>query len=148
MHRRIIGLIAGTAIALSLIVSAAIYAWFTRPKTSVDSLLILREEADYVEVDHQGRIGRLYKHFRTGFEEPDFFKWFAEGQWSTMSLLSPQATSVEAYAELRREIFAGRGSFVDNRIDFESANVHSGGGAFRVGRAGGGHGDRQEHARA
>ncbi|MCM8533866.1 MAG: polysaccharide lyase [Lentisphaeraceae bacterium] len=48
-----------------------------------------------------------------------------------MTLLSPHATSVEAYAELRRNIFAKQTSFIDNRITFEAANVHSGKGAAR-----------------
>lgn len=62
-------------------------------------------------------MGRLYKSFSDDFENPDFYQWFGDQKWTTMTLLSPSAKSVDAYASLRRAIFNGEADFADNRID-------------------------------
>ena len=123
-------LITGICCAL-LIVFGAAWFFYQRPSVSLDTLTILGETPHFVEVEHEARTGRLYKHFQTNFEEPEFLDWFGDERWTTMTLLSPHAKTVDAYAALRRDIFAGRQEFIDNRIVFEAVNVHSGKGAAR-----------------
>lgn len=101
------------------------------PEVTVDDLEILEETDEYVLIRHDGETGKLYKEFEFGFEDPDFLSWFGEGKWTTMSLLSPAAKDVEAYADLREKIFAGEADFVDNRIDPEQDQVYAGEGAAR-----------------
>lgn len=107
---------------LKLIVPLALTAilattYFARAKDTIDDIDILAETDAYVEIAHEGNVGRLYKSFSDDFSNPDFLQWFGDQKWTTMSLLSPGAKSVDAYATLRRAILNGEADFLDNRID-------------------------------
>jgi hypothetical protein len=69
-------------------------------------------------------------NFSTGFEEPKFLELFHDKKWSLITLLSPKADSVQKYTKLNKQIMSG-GNFLDNRIDLETRNVHSGNHALR-----------------
>lgn len=68
--------------------------------------------------------------FSSGFEVPSFLKLFSDEGWSFTTLLSPKADNVKKYVKLNKKIMLG-GEFLDNRIDLEEKNVHSGKRALR-----------------
>lgn len=68
--------------------------------------------------------------FSSGFEAPTFLDLFRTGGWSKTLLLSPRADSDEKYMQLNQRLMKG-GQFLDNRIDLERDNVHSGNSAVR-----------------
>ena len=77
-----------------------------------------------------GATAGLSNAYSSGFEAPSFRRLFRIDDWSTTTLLSPRADSVEKYVELNRQLMSG-GRFLDNRIDLEFDNVHSGRNALR-----------------
>lgn len=126
-------MLAGFVIALaamSLLAGGYLFFLF-RPTATTDNVAVLKETDGYVDVQKGADSGRLYKHFSFDFESAEFSDWFGDGKWTTMSLLSPKAKTVEDYAQLRRAIFAGSGKFRDNGIFPERSNVQSGQGAAR-----------------
>ena len=68
--------------------------------------------------------------FFSGFEESSFLKLFHDEGWTITTLLSPKADNVQKYMKLNRKIMSG-GTFLDNRLDIEEKNVHSGKQALR-----------------
>ncbi len=87
------------------------------PEVTRDDVVIFSETDTEVGVSYDGNSGTLYKYFKDDFSEPNFFNWFGDGRWTTITLLSPSAPTVAAYAALRTQIFAGTADFLDNRID-------------------------------
>ena len=76
---------------------------------------------------------RLLTQFSSGFERDDFFDLFNADRWSHFTVMSPHAETVEKYVELRRRMLKTRkAQFVDNRIDIETKNTHSGSRALRL----------------
>lgn len=73
----------------------------------------------------------LTKNFSSSFEVSKFLDLFSTDDWTHFTLKSPKADSIKEYVELRNAIFKG-GKFLDNRIDMESTNVHSGQTALRL----------------
>lgn len=83
---------------------------------TADDVQVIREGDKEMMVRFKGEEGLLYKQFNFTFDTP-FRDWFGTGKWTTMNLLSPSATDVDAYVKLRRSIFDGSGDFKDNRIE-------------------------------
>lgn len=63
--------------------------------------------------------------FSSGFESPTLQGLFSLNSWKLVTLQSPKANTVPEYVALNKKIMEG-GDFLDNRIDVESKNVHSG----------------------
>ena len=77
-----------------------------------------------------GEKALLATEFSSGFEEPTFLDLFRTGGWSKTLLLSPKAKTDEKYMQLNQQLMKG-GEFLDNRIDLERGNAHSGSSAAR-----------------
>lgn len=86
-------------------------------------------EAVNTKTGERGPIPNV-RRYSSGFEVSSFIDLFRVDGWSTTTLLSPKADTVEKYIALHRQLLMG-GSFLDNRIDVQSANVRSGGAALR-----------------
>jgi hypothetical protein len=72
----------------------------------------------------------LGNNFSSGFEARSFRGLFYADGWSSTALLSPKVDSVRKYTELHGKLMRG-GGFLDNRIDLETREVHSGNKALR-----------------
>jgi hypothetical protein len=83
-----------------------------------------------ITVLRTGGSQELSSHFSSGFEATDFRELFKPGGWNSTTLLSPKANTVKKYVELHRQIMMG-GDFLDNRMDLDSENAHSGNKALR-----------------
>ncbi|VAW91124.1 hypothetical protein MNBD_GAMMA21-2115 [hydrothermal vent metagenome] len=70
-------------------------------------------------------------NFASGFEVPSFLGLFKNEGWSIVTVLSPKADSVKKYMKLNRKIMSG-GKFLDNRLDLEEKNIHSGKKSLRL----------------
>jgi hypothetical protein len=83
---------------------------------------------------HDTKTGKKYiagtTSFSSGFEAPSFLELFSAEDWTITTLLSPKANNVQKYMKLNKKIMSG-GEFLDNRIDLEEKNVHSGKRALR-----------------
>jgi len=55
----------------------------------------------------------------------------APANWTSMTLQSPAAPTVDEYVALRRQILNLQSDFIDNRIDMTSSRVHNGDSAVR-----------------
>lgn len=98
---------------------------------TLDQIEVLETNDTRVLVRHDGENGRLSKQFSHGFEAARFQDLFVPGDWTTMTLQSPDMPRVEDYAALRKRILDGAADFADNRITVERADVFEGRGAAR-----------------
>ncbi len=99
-------------------------------------------EENYAE--EEGRIYRkdpaggplipVRRRFEEGFEDAEVIgdRVGLERGWTTFTLQSPSAPTVEDYVALRHQILEGTGDFRENRLGLTSDVVHTGAGALEA----------------
>ncbi len=107
-------LVIGVAVTISAFF-ALLFLREIRAQT-LDRITILEETDSFVELRAGGEVGRLYKSFTYGFDNPNFLSWFGPDGWTQMSLLSPMMPQDADYTALSRAIIGGEADFVDNRV--------------------------------